>query len=119
MSATSAAAVNGRGYRTSDVGPIESMGTASGLIAVLVLALYVNGEQSKQLYGNPWPLWLICPVLMYWIGRLWLLAKRGQLPEDPVVYALGDRVSQCVGIVITAYCCWRRGENLNPTAVNG
>ena len=102
LSRTGAVNVSGRGYRTSDVGIIEGMGTASGLIAVLVLAMYVNGEQSKQLYANPWPIWLICPVLMYWIGRIWILAKRGELSEDPVVYALGDRVSRCVAVLIAA-----------------
>jgi 4-hydroxybenzoate polyprenyltransferase/phosphoserine phosphatase len=61
---SSEGAKNGRGYWVSDIGLIESMGPASGHIAVLVLALYVNGEQMKTLYRNPWPLWLLCPVLM-------------------------------------------------------
>ena len=78
-------AASGRGYRVSDIGLIESMGPASGYIAVLVLALYVNGEQMKTLYRNPWPLWLVCPVLMYWISRVWIKAKRGELSEDPIV----------------------------------
>jgi 4-hydroxybenzoate polyprenyltransferase len=89
----------GRGYRVSDIGLIESMGPASGYIAVLVLALYVNGEQMKTLYRNPWPLWLLCPLLMYWISRVWIKAKRAELPEDPIVFALRDRVSLQLGAI--------------------
>lgn len=90
---------NGRGYRVADIGLIESMGPASGYLAVLVLALYVNGEQVKSLYRNPWLLWMICPILMYWISRVWIKAKRGELSEDPVVFAFQDRVSLCLGTV--------------------
>jgi 4-hydroxybenzoate polyprenyltransferase/phosphoserine phosphatase len=93
-------AVSGRGYHVADIGLIESMGPASGYIAVLVLALYVNGEQMKALYHNPWPLWLVCPVLMYWISRVWIKAKRGELSEDPIVFALRDRVSLYLGVVV-------------------
>ena len=91
---------SGRGYLVSDIGLIESMGPASGYIAVLVLALYINGEQMKALYRTPWPLWLACPVLMYWIGRVWIKAKRGELSEDPIVFALRDRVSLFLGVVV-------------------
>jgi len=94
------AGASGRGYCVGDIGLIESMGPASGYIAVLVLALYVNGEQMKLLYRSPWPLWLICPVLMYWISRLWFKAKRGELNEDPIVFALRDRVSLALGVAI-------------------
>jgi 4-hydroxybenzoate polyprenyltransferase len=99
----------GRNYQTTDIPLIESMGPASGYIAVLVLALYINGEQMRSLYANAWPLWLICPVLLYWISRVWLLAKRGQLSEDPVVFAFHDRVSWCLatlvgGLLMAASC---------------
>jgi 4-hydroxybenzoate polyprenyltransferase/phosphoserine phosphatase len=90
---------NGRGYHTADIGLIESMGPASGYIAVLVLALYINGEQVKTLYHNPWSLWLVCPVLMYWISRVWIKAKRGELCEDPIVFTLHDRVSRCLALL--------------------
>jgi 4-hydroxybenzoate polyprenyltransferase/phosphoserine phosphatase len=93
-------AANGRGYHVADIGLIESMGPASGYIAVLVLALYVNGEQMKTLYRNPWPLWLLCPILMYWISRIWIKAKRGELSEDPIVFALRDRVSVILGAIV-------------------
>jgi 4-hydroxybenzoate polyprenyltransferase len=91
---------SGRGYRVSDISLIESMGPASGYIAVLVLALYVNSEQMRMLYRNQWPLLLICPVFMYWISRIWIKAKRGQLSEDPIVFALRDRISVYLGVVV-------------------
>ena len=95
-------AASGRGYRVADIGLIESMGPASGYIAVLVLALYVNGDQMKTLYHNPWPLWLVCPVLMYWISRVWIKAKRGELSEDPIVFALRDPISAYLGVIVAA-----------------
>jgi 4-hydroxybenzoate polyprenyltransferase/phosphoserine phosphatase len=93
---------SGRGYRVSDIALIESMGTASGYIAVLVLALYVTSEQMKTLYSNQWPLLLVCPVLMYWISRVWIKAKRGELSEDPIVFALQDRISAFLGAIVIA-----------------
>src|SRR5262249_28647147 len=87
----------GRGYLVSDLSLIESIGPSSGYLAVLVLALYINSSQVKTLYGNPAPLWLICPLLLYWIGRVWFLAKRGILSEDPIVFAIRDWVSVATG----------------------
>lgn len=92
---------HGRGYRVADISLIESMGLASGYIAVLVLALYVNDESTSLLYRTPWYLWLICPLLMYWINRIWLKATRGELPEDPIVFALRDRVSLYLGVAVS------------------
>jgi 4-hydroxybenzoate polyprenyltransferase/phosphoserine phosphatase len=97
---TNVGTASGRGYLAADIGLIESIGPASGYIAVLVLALYVNGEQMKTLYRNPWPLWLVCPVLMYWISRVWIKAKRGELSEDPLVFTLRDRVSIYLGLIV-------------------
>jgi 4-hydroxybenzoate polyprenyltransferase len=92
--------VSGRGYRIADLALIESMGHSSGYISVLVLALYLNGDQMKALYRTSWPLWLICPLLMYWISRVWLKVKRGELSEDPVVFAVKDRVSKLLGVIV-------------------
>lgn len=91
---------DGRGYLASDLSLIETMGPVSGYLAVLVFALYINSEAVTELYGKPWPLWLICPLLLYWISRIWFLAKRGQLSEDPVVFAIRDRVSILVGLLV-------------------
>ena len=89
-----------RGYYASDREQIASFGSASGYIAVLVLALYINSEAVVILYRQPIVLWLICPLLLYWISRIWLLAHRGQMHEDPVVFALRDRVSYVVGACV-------------------
>jgi 4-hydroxybenzoate polyprenyltransferase len=95
-------AARGRGYRVEDLSIIETVGPTSGFLAVLVLALYINSENAtmKRLYSQPWALWLICPLLMYWITRLWFVVKRRELNEDPILYALQDRVAITVGILI-------------------
>lgn len=86
--------LRGRAYRTEDLGIIESVGPTSGYMAVLVLALYIsNSQEALKLYAAPWVLWTLCPVLLYWVTRLWFVARRAKLSEDPVVYALTDRVS--------------------------
>ncbi len=86
----------GRGYHVDDLPLVQSLGAASGYGAVLVLALYINSPESLELYRRPEVLWLICPVLLYWISRAWLVAHRGGMHDDPVVFAVSDRVSQCV-----------------------
>jgi len=87
----------GRGYEVGDIRLLEILGSASGYVAVLVLALYMNSEQMRAIYGQSRLLWLICPIVLFWITRLWLLASRGQLDEDPVVFAIEDRTSLGVG----------------------
>lgn len=89
-----------RGYRAADLPILESAGVGSGLIAILVLALFIHSGEVNRLYQAPWALWLICPVLLYWILRVWLKAARGAMPDDPVVFALKDRTSLAVGAVI-------------------
>ena len=66
----------------------------------LVLALYVGSEKSTSLYNRPEALWLVCPLLLYWISRVWLVTCRGKMREDPVVFAVRDKVSYLVGILI-------------------
>ena len=74
-----------RGYLRSDREWLGSMGSSSGYLSVLVLALYINSDQVVALYRTPLLLWLVCPLLLLWIGRMWLLAYRGQIHEDPIV----------------------------------
>jgi 4-hydroxybenzoate polyprenyltransferase/phosphoserine phosphatase len=93
-------AARGRGYMVADLGLIETMGPTLGYLSVLVFALYLNSETTKQLYPSAHVLWFICPFLLYWIGRVWLLAKRRQLAEDPVVFAMKDRTSLMLGIMV-------------------
>lgn len=75
------------------------MGTCSGYLSVLVMALYIQSQQVKLLYRRPEQLWLLCPLLLYWISRVWLLAGRGRMSEDPMMFALKDRISLVVGLL--------------------
>jgi 4-hydroxybenzoate polyprenyltransferase len=86
-------ATSGRGYVTSDYELLAALGGASGYLAVLVLALYINSTASAELYHRPHLLWLLCPLLLYWISRVWLIAHRGAMHDDPVIFAARDKVS--------------------------
>jgi 4-hydroxybenzoate polyprenyltransferase len=89
----------GRGYQTSDLEMISAMGIGSGLLAVMVLAFYIQDVATASLYAHPRIIWFACPVLLYWVGRTWLLTHRGQMHDDPVVFAITDRVSLLTGAV--------------------
>jgi len=84
----------GRDYRVTDIPVLMACGVAAGYISILIVALYINSEKVLRMYSSPEILWLLCPILMYWVGRLWLVTWRGQLHEDPVIFAMRDRVSQ-------------------------
>lgn len=88
---------SGRGYNTGDMEQLRSFGTGSGFAAVVVLTMYVSNLDAAHLYRHTSRLWLLVPVLLLWISRVWLLASRGQLHEDPVVYAITDRRSWVLG----------------------
>jgi 4-hydroxybenzoate polyprenyltransferase len=87
---------HGRGYWKSDLPLLLSLGTSSGFCTALVMALYINSPESQSLYKHSKPLWLLCPLILYWISRVWLLTVRGQMHDDPVVFALRDRISMLV-----------------------
>jgi len=87
----------GRGYLAADIEAVAQFGSASGFISVLVLALYMNGSEVQRLYEHQNLLWLLCPLLLYWVARVWLLTHRGELHEDPLVFAIRDKVSYVVG----------------------
>ena len=91
-------AMGGRGYTTADLETLSMLGVASGLLAVLVLALYLSSADVARLYAHHERLWLLCPLALYWVSRLWLLARRGVIDEDPVLFALTDRASHLVGL---------------------
>ena len=90
----------GRGYRVGDLPVITQMATASGFVAVLVLMLYLNEPGTLTLYHHPLMLWAACLVLLYWIARMVLVAQRGKMDDDPVVYAMRDPASQLVVFII-------------------
>jgi 4-hydroxybenzoate polyprenyltransferase/phosphoserine phosphatase len=89
--------IAGRGYQPGDLEMIASLGASSGYLAALVLALYVDSQQVTMLYAHPNLLLLICPLLLYWVSRVWLLAHRGQMNNDPVLFAVKDPVSYVIG----------------------
>jgi len=84
---------HGRGYLVADLEQIRAFGTASAYAAVVVFSLYISRPDVFVLYRHPGRLWLVVPLMLYWLNRVWLLASRGELDEDPVVFAIRDRVS--------------------------
>ena len=88
-----------RGYEVPDLELVRSVGPASGYLSVLVLALYTSNESVRSLYPHAQFLWLLGPVLLYWISRVWLLAHRGLMHDDPIVFAVKDRTSYVVGAI--------------------
>lgn len=90
---------SGRGYFPDDLEMIASLGAASGYIAVMVLALYIQDPSTVALYHHPQVIWLACPVLLFWISRTWLVTHRGEMHDDPVVFAIKDRISLLTGVV--------------------
>ncbi len=98
-----------RPYRGIDIDAFRTVGPASGMLSILVLALYVTSDTVRSLYNQPKLLWLLCPLMLYWILRIWFITLRGKLHYDPVVFALRDRVSYAVilGIFIVIYFAYR------------
>jgi 4-hydroxybenzoate polyprenyltransferase len=92
--------VRRRGYIRGDREWLGSMGGASGYLSVLVLALYINSEQVVALYRAPLVLWLVCPLLLFWTSRMWLLAHRGWIHDDPIVATVRDPVSYVLGALV-------------------
>lgn len=90
----------GRGYLVGDMAQIRSFGTSSATAAVVVFMLYIGRPDVTALYKHPDRLWLIVPLMIYWLYRIWLLASRGELDDDPVVFATRDRVSLLVGLAV-------------------
>src|SRR5690606_17583242 len=93
-----------RGYGVGDLALIQTMGLASSFMATLVLALYIENGVSQALYAQPWTLWLAVPAMLFWQCRLWLAAGRGQVPDDPVVFAAREYGSwSCLAVVTVAF----------------
>jgi 4-hydroxybenzoate polyprenyltransferase len=97
---TGATATHGRGYKVADLEQIRSFGTASAYAAVVVFMLYIARPDVTELYRHATRLWLIVPLLIYWLNRVWLLASRGDLDDDPVVFAMRDGISLAVGAAV-------------------
>jgi len=100
-------AAAGRGYLADDMSIVRSFGTAAGYVAVLVLALYMHSDGVPVLYQHPHWLWVLFALLLYWISRMWMVAFRGQMNDDPIVFAIKNRGSLfiillCVLTVVVA-----------------
>jgi 4-hydroxybenzoate polyprenyltransferase/phosphoserine phosphatase len=94
-----------RGYLLSDIEQMRSFGTSSAYASIVIFTLYINGRDVTALYHHPDRMWLITPLMILWISRVWLLASRGKMNEDPVVFALVDRMSLLLGlgVLLVAY----------------
>ena len=95
-------ALPGRGYQVSDREIVLVSGVASGYIAVLVFALYINSQVAIQLYGTPWFLWVTCLVVLFWVSRVWMAGSRGQAGDDPVLFAVRDPQSLVCAVLVAA-----------------
>ncbi|MGD9386390.1 MAG: hypothetical protein PVF28_07525, partial [Thioalkalispiraceae bacterium] len=92
--------VKGRGYVSEDELVTTILGVASGLVSILVMALYIHDPHTRELYSNANWLWLTIPALLYWMSRLWLLAHRNLITDDPVIFALKDIESYLVVVIL-------------------
>ncbi|HET8869347.1 MAG TPA: UbiA family prenyltransferase, partial [Aquabacterium sp.] len=88
---------SGRGYHVEDLSLLQNLGSASGYLSILVLALYVNSPEISVMYRHPKVVWFLVPVMLYWVSRIWVETHRGNMHDDPLVYALKDRVSLLTG----------------------
>jgi 4-hydroxybenzoate polyprenyltransferase len=95
----------GRCYLPGDKELLLNFGATSGYLSVLVFALYLNGSDVQSLYEYPNILWGICPILLYWLSRLWLLAGRGEVTYDPIIFAFKDKVSFLTALLAVAIWC--------------
>ncbi|MEF2147694.1 UbiA family prenyltransferase [Aquilutibacter rugosus] len=93
---------SGRGYAVSDLPLLQSLGASAGYLSVLVLAMYINSTEAIALYSRPIVLWMLCPVLLFWVSRLWIITHRGDMHDDPIVFAAKDKVSLIVVVLFGA-----------------
>ena len=92
----SKSAIHGRGYVVSDASLLQTLGVSSGYISALIMALYVHSEDVVSLYVQPMAIWLVLPILLFWVSWIWLKATRGEMHDDPIVFAIKDKVSLLV-----------------------
>ena len=92
-------AVKGRGYNVSDLVLVNNAGITSGYLAALVLAMYIDSADIAIHYTHPEIIWLLCPLLLYWVSRMWLIAGRGGMHDDPLVFAVSDRISRWCAVL--------------------
>jgi 4-hydroxybenzoate polyprenyltransferase len=91
---------SGRGYMVSDLEQLRALGTGAAYAAVVVMTLYINNPDTKLLYAHVIRLWLVVPVLLLWLSQVWMLASRGEMHDDPVVFAITDKRSLLLGVLM-------------------
>ena len=101
-----AAVSNGRGYFVSDLEQLRALGTGAMYAAVVVLSIYINNPETNFLYAHPVRLWVVVPVLLLWLSQVWMLASRGEMHDDPVVFAITDKRSLLLGVLMAAVILW-------------
>lgn len=99
MNAAQKTTMSGRGYEIADLALLQTMGIASGYMAILVIALYIDNPTVTELYARPQILWMLCPALLFWVSRVWLKTARGEMHDDPLLFAIKDRGSQLTAVV--------------------
>jgi 4-hydroxybenzoate polyprenyltransferase len=92
--------VPGRAYSVADLPVISMIAIAAGYVSILVLALYIDSDSVRLIYSQPRLLWAVCPVLLYWITRIVIIAQRGRMDDDPILFALRDHASYICGLLI-------------------
>jgi 4-hydroxybenzoate polyprenyltransferase len=97
---------NDRGYFVSDLEQLRALGTGAAYASVVVMTLYINNTETKALYHHVTRLWLAVLVLLLWLSQVWMLASRGDMHDDPVVYAITDKRSLLLGVLMVAVVWW-------------
>jgi 4-hydroxybenzoate polyprenyltransferase len=92
----------GRGYERRDLGALQALGIATGVVSVLVLAMFVDSTAAQLRYPHHERLWLACPAIWFWLGRIWLETARGAMHHDPVVFSLRDPASWAAFAAVAA-----------------
>ena len=93
---------HGRGYTVEDASLLQTLGASAGYLSVLVLALYIRSESVDTLYNQPELIWFAIPLLLFWISWIWLKAHRGEMHDDPVLFAITDKVGLIVAYLTAA-----------------
>jgi 4-hydroxybenzoate polyprenyltransferase len=102
-----------RNYSRQDLTIVQTFGISNGALSLLTLAQYISSDDVAPIYRAPKVLWLVLPIMMFWIYRAWMWAGRGQIGADPVVFAMRDRISQICVIFIMAIIMFAHRVNLD------
>ena len=97
---------NGRGYWIGDLEQLRALGTGAAYAAVVVMTLYINNAETARLYAHQVRLWLVVPVLLLWLSQVWMLTSRGEMHDDPVVWAITSKRSLLMGLLMVLVVWW-------------